>query len=425
VERIQPSTLTGPRAFFTAFDHRIVDRSANLDELQRDCERKLKLLLLLKSQVVCSATHLKSTVAWRIFSKYPFLLYDRHVLPALQEVKPKITDAFKAAPDVEKFYEEHVSAVVDWELVDNSAWFRDRFIEVLQDPQSLLRLQAPAISDSMVEEFVARHVQCRTLGREAVRNWAEGLPEEQFYVTLAFRELLYHVSGARVVNCEGALPQEDYVDYDIADLSQQRTRLSEEMVFMKIYIELVRDEMCQRPIPVDVIDLLEFEDVISLRAPLTDSGFQARYDELCQAALVMVRGEGGPLVENVQCLDKIRASLSDTFREILESEVARFAAKRRIEGGAFASAGASVALGLASLVPGLGPAATAAALSKDGTSIFFNIARFSRQPRRLHERVEARDRAIRNLAKRGVAADMVMVDAVRLLTDAISSRLRL
>lgn len=281
----------------------------------------------------------------------------------------------------------------------------------------------------MVNDFVARHGERQTLGRQSVRNWARHLPPEQFHVVLAVRELLYHLSGARVVHCESALPQEDYVDYDIADLSQQRTRLSEEMIFMKLYVELVRDELCERPIPIEVLDLLDFEDILKIREPLVDSGFCHRYDELTQAAVDMVRGGDHVgttgIIEDIERLESIRSALSETFRSVLEDEVTRFAAKRRIGAGPLASTLTSVALGLASFVPGLGPAATALALTKDGRSLFFNLTKFTKQPRVLHEHLQTRERTIQAIAGRGLAQDAVMVDAVRMLTDALSSRLRL
>ena len=426
MECIDPGTLTGPRVFFTSFDNRIVERTSDLDALQRDCERKLKLLLLLKSHVVCSAAHLRSPVAWRIFSQNPFLLRDQHVIPALQEVKSSVREAFRASEDVHRFYEDNVTAVVDWELRENSSWFKQRFIDALTDERSLLRLQAPAIDQELIDSFTERHANKPTLGRDAVYRWAVPLPEAQRNAVLAFREIAYHTSGARVVHCEGALPQEDYVDFDIADLSQRRTRLSEELIFLKIFIELVRDELQQRPLPVEVLDILGFEDIVALRTPFLDSGFRDRYDDLTRAAIDLGRMAGDELViEDVMKLDAIRAQLTQTFREVLEHEVAKFVATRRIRPTTLASSGASVALGLGGLIPGIGPLASLAALGKDGGGMMFNLVQFTGQPTTLYERIVDREQVLGALAKRGVGRDAVLVDAVQLLMRTLTQRLEL
>jgi hypothetical protein len=58
MERIDPKSLVGPRAYFTDFDHRIVERTRDLPRLRKAGERKLKGLLLVKGQIVCAAAHL-------------------------------------------------------------------------------------------------------------------------------------------------------------------------------------------------------------------------------------------------------------------------------------------------------------------------------------------------------------------------------
>ena len=80
--------------------------------------------------------------------------------------------------------------------------------------------------------------------------------------------------GARVVNCESALPQENYIDYDLSDLTQKRTRLSEDQILSKLFRELVFDSLQKRFLPVDMLDLLSFEDILKIRKPLLGSVFQ-------------------------------------------------------------------------------------------------------------------------------------------------------
>ena len=41
--------------------------------------------------------------------------------------------------DMEDFYIDHVNMVVDWELIPNTTWFRQRLLEALNDEQSVIR----------------------------------------------------------------------------------------------------------------------------------------------------------------------------------------------------------------------------------------------------------------------------------------------
>lgn len=70
-----------------------------------------------------------------------------------------------------------------------------------------------------------------------------------------------------MVNCESALPQENYIDYDLADLEQKRVRLTEEQVLWKLLVELILDSLQRAVIPVEMLDRLSFADVMKIRQP--------------------------------------------------------------------------------------------------------------------------------------------------------------
>jgi hypothetical protein len=74
MKRIDPQTFKGPRAYFTNFDYRIVERTRNREKLRQDIERKLKILLLTKNTIVCAASHLTSEFAYQLFRENPILL---------------------------------------------------------------------------------------------------------------------------------------------------------------------------------------------------------------------------------------------------------------------------------------------------------------------------------------------------------------
>ena len=123
------------------------------------------------------------------------------------------------------------------------------------------------------------------LGRETIDRASKGLPLKYRRLLQAYRKLLYHVSGARVVNCESALPQENYIDYDLADLQQRRDRLSEEQVLWKLLVELVLDSLQRAVLPIEMLDAISLEDVVKIREPLLASNFQQKYDELIRSVV--------------------------------------------------------------------------------------------------------------------------------------------
>ena len=130
MRRVKPETIRGPRAYFTDFDHRIVDRTRSLATLRQKGERKLKALLLLKGQIVCAASHLSTRFAYGFFKENPILLTSGSILPAFRSDKKDFSELFARKRFKEKnsaiqFYKDHIQKTVDWELDKNSMWFRD------------------------------------------------------------------------------------------------------------------------------------------------------------------------------------------------------------------------------------------------------------------------------------------------------------
>lgn len=384
--------------------------------------------------MVCAASHLKSPIAQEIFRKNTFLLKEGHVTPALRESVESIHEAFRvstdspfvATEDVAKFYDEHVADVVTWNLEENSNWFRDRFIEELRNPRSVVRLNAKGLTEESVSEFIALSAGKPLIDRQLVTTWTQSMDSEDRDVLLAFRELIYHVSGARVVNCEGSLPQEEYLDFDLTDLSQKRTRLNDEMVFWKIFVEQALHTLQMRSLPVELLDVLDFADVLAIRQPLLDSDFQAKYDELTRTAISLAR-EGAPLlVESVERLEVIRSGIEKTFNEIFDKELPHFIRKKsRVSAQELVSNSVSVGLGLLGLIPGVGTAASAISLAKDSTALYFNVVDFRATPQSLLEVVARREEAIRKLATRRPLEETLMYDMVDLLFSTIRERIKL
>ena len=329
--RLLPNTLTGPRAYFTGFDHRIVARSGSREgEIQRQVERRLKLLLMTKSVVVCAASHLKSPVAVRIFQQCPELLSQKHILPALRDDKHSLAAEFRENADLAKFYDGIVVAAVNWNLAENSAWFREKFLAELTSTESVVNRNISPSGAAAVAELSGRIQKMTMLDRQVIENTAATLSEHDRLLLLAYRDLVYHISGARVVGCEGVLPQEEYMEVDVAAPTQHRPRLTEAEMLWKFVVELVLDSLQRELLPIDMLDQITFKDVIAMRQPLSESHFRASYDDLIRSTMTGFSNENnGRVVLDVDQLAAVHGKLRETFQLVVAKEVPDWLRRKR------------------------------------------------------------------------------------------------
>ncbi len=434
MDRIYPVEFKGPRAYFTAFDYRIVARTSNLDRLRREVERKLKALLLLKSTIVCAASHLASAFAYDIFRGCPQLLSEGVIIPAFREDKKELEELFRkkrfaGKDDALLFYEEHIVKTVNWDLRENSGWFRERFAAELADEASMIRRNLGDISSQSVSDLLEVVQSSQILTRSQVDRFASTLPRHQRRLLLNYRELIYHMSGSRVVNCESSLPQENYIDYDLADLSQHRTKLSEGQILWKLFIEAVLESFQRAMLPVELLDALSFEDILLMRRPLLDSSFQEEYDRLISTAVSAVAEPGERLLD-LQQLEEVRTKLSSSFAAVIEQEAPAFMKKQFHESTKeLRSVSSSVALGLLGFIPIVGPAFGAIGVIKDTPSLIFNVgqAYHSRDSiSSVREYVDFKQQLLEHSIEHSQITDKsTMLDMVQMLLSIIRQRMEL
>lgn len=432
MKRIDPQTLVGPRAYFTDFDHRLVARCRNLDLLKKRGERKLKVLLLLKGRIVCAASHLATKFAYDFFRAHPSLLTSEAITPAFRADKTDISELFTrkrffGRDDAVHFYSDHVRSTVTWQLEENSGWFRDRFIADLQDEKSVLRRHFGKEYGNEIASLLNNIQKESLLGRETVDHAAKGLPLKYRRLLQAYRELLYHVSGARVVNCESALPQENYIDYDLADLQQRRARLSEEQVLWKLLVELILDSLQRAVLPVEVLDFISFEDVIKIRQPLMASDFQRKYDELIQVVVAPL-GANHFNILSIDELERIRSDLAQTFNEVIHKELSNFLKKKALQGSKqLASISSSVALNLVGAVPGVGLVASAVGVLKDTPALLFNIGQTYNSVRAIYDLqmyYDNKEKALdKEIERHDISEKAPLHEMVELLTAVLAQKI--
>lgn len=452
MKRINPTSFNGPRAYFTDFDYKIVRFKDDKEKYRKEVERRLKILLLTKNTIVCAASHLTHEFVYNLFKDNPILLTEGMILPALRRDMDHITDYLEEriiekkqpfAQDLEikndlkenmkAFYRDHVNKVVNWELIENTTWFKTTLLRLLKNEHSVIRRNLLSLSkrnlDSLLNEIERNKILTREIILKGISSW----PTKEQRILLNFVNLIYHMSGARVVNCESALPQENYIDYSLTDFFKHRATLSDTQVFLKIFFELAFEILHKNALSVDLLDLLSFEDINHLREPIEKSSFRKKYDELIQKSIqIMMKSENNleDVVYDIKKTGEILDQISKTFEEIFKQELPEFLKKKYKETTKeLWKSTLSIGIGIAGLVPYLGNIATPLSLFQSLREIFVNLKQSFRSKREIHNYnlyLKNKEKRLRQLIEKyPISEKSILLDILDLLVKTISTKFKL
>jgi hypothetical protein len=440
MERIDPTNFQGPRVYFTDFDYRIVQFKHRKEVYRREVERRLKIILLTKNTVVCAASHLTHEFAYNFFKDNSILLTKNMVLPALRRDKERATDYLEGKrierslkENMKDFYRDYVNKVVDWELIENTAWFRENLLKALKDELSIIRRNLINLPkgklDILINEIEKNDILTRELILESISTWSS---REQKTI-LDYTNLIYHMSGARVVNCESALPQESYIDYSLTDFSEHRVMLSDTQVFLKIFFELAFENLYRNALPVELLDILSFEDVYYLRKPLENSSFRRKYDKLIQTSGQIIRDSethSGVVLYDIEKPLEILEQISKTFGEVFKKELPEFLKKKHKETTkGLRKSTLSLGLGVAGFVPYVSSIASSLSLPSTSREFFINLNQWFRSRKEMDDYnlyLKNKEKALHQMIEKYTISERsTLLDAFDLLTNTISARLKI
>jgi hypothetical protein len=341
MERINSINLTGANAYFTNFDNRIVSTTTNVEGLKKSVERTLKVLLLTKNNVVCAASHLTNDFTYQLLSENKILLEKQLIIPAFRADKTEISELFISKKIKESkrkkyidFYKDNVSKTVLWELLPNSNWFRDTFVQGLKTKGSVIQKNLKSLTDKQLSLLIEEVSQKEVLDRDTIDVLSKDFDNETRLILRNYRELVYHMSGARVVNSESTLPQENYIDYSLTDFRNRNIQLSELQVFWKIFIELLYEALNKPKLSEELLDILSFEDIANIRQPILETNFVENYNNFYKVAVSSISKKNeNDILFDLKELMKIKYNLEDSFKEVFEKELKSYFKKRAISGG--------------------------------------------------------------------------------------------
>ena len=215
------------------------------------------------------------------------------------------------------------------------------------------------------------------VGRNDFENLTIPISERTRQSLIQYRDLMYHVSGARVVNCESVLPQENYLDYDLLEGRPINfPRVSEEYLLGKLLFETVFSSL-GRPFVFDnILRHIPFEAVLEIRQPLAETNFNSYYSNLFSASLGTISGdgEGERTLFNLDELATAHEKIRRTFTEVTSLTKGHFfQEKNKTEQESILTQSMTVGLGIAGAIPGVGLISSAISVLKDSPALILNV----------------------------------------------------
>lgn len=329
-------SLSGPRTYFTLLDNNNLRAYSDHEKYFSEVEDALKVFLLTKDKIVIAASHLASNEAFHFFEGKERLFEEGIVLPALRSefssfeemYASKYSDLDSAIP---KFFGSNIKEVIPWDLKANSGWFHDRIKEEYQNPNSVFRnyLRTEGHESSFLN-IIEKHLSNAEkkdsyFSREKLTEDIESHFPDNIVVGInQWIDLLYYISGSRVVRCENFVPQENLISYNLATMSTGRHILSESEIFHSIVIMLVLNSFYSHAYPVNIIKNLSISDILNLRNENSErsAAFRKKYEE-CLAICETERtaNEKESLLKNLSELRGLAEDVKNSFSEniIIES----------------------------------------------------------------------------------------------------------
>ena len=327
IKELMPENLTGPRSYFTDIDP-VVPGSDSIEAI-----RKLKLQLLTKETIIIAASSLFHDIWYKLLKDDKGLvdcLRNGILIPAIRDSFGGVSGFFaeKNYPtDNENFFINNLLCYVTWSLKANTNWFKAKYMEGFDNPNSVLRKaaslsddQASIIRNKLSLLIEAEDVGSRFLQRPHIEQVSKLVQEGAGNILIEYANLVYSISGSIVVNAEGHFPQSDLSNVSI--VGNERL-LKDENIFWDIYVEAVFTLLGSAiRITPDRLDNFKFEDILKIRKEFFNIGFPGDYDALLKSVKENVDIEDpDKLILHAHEIAELAAKLLAAFSERVKSEL--------------------------------------------------------------------------------------------------------
>ncbi len=322
--KINPNELTGARTYFTGFDNKsyVTKDKSKKEEI---LERTLKVLLLTKNTIVFGASHLKSDLALNLLDKEPKLFEKGIIIPALRNEHNG--DLAKATGN-NQLQNNIFNKYVGWDLEDNTSWFKEQIKLGFQNEKSLLRNNLIYTQRNDIEKIINYINSKDYFDRETSNDKLKKmLNQEDLKSFDLYQNMVYNISGARVVNCESSLDQENMIyDYSLSDIENKKIFLSDIEIFHRMFVEQIFNSMNQTTSAFDInfLDALKFEDILDLREKIDSTNFINKYNELILKSSLLVEKRDFIDFHSLEELIAISNEIHKNFKQDIEQEAEKY-----------------------------------------------------------------------------------------------------
>ncbi len=340
-----PESLKGPRTYFSLIDRNNPNLKNNWNQYKDDLDRVLKILLLTKDTIVIAGSALCNEKALDYFSEdeYKSELFSKGI------IKPAIRSQFKTfeqvfydrintrkeniLQSVEDYFSDVITEIVPWDLKDNSGWFGQRMLEQINDENSFLRNSLESdvnevkkfieITETEIAKSENDYFNRDRYRKEVTRQ----LNSESSHKISQFIDLLYFVSGSRVVNCENYVPDEILTYYNNSIFNHEELQVSENTIFIDILVNLILDNLYENYFSPNLIDNISFKEILQLRETnkTKSKAFREKYDECLRVSgnLSNFQDKEGLILRLEEMLE-LSDNLKYQFKENVTDEIQSF-----------------------------------------------------------------------------------------------------
>lgn len=435
-DRLTNSDIKGAKSYFTGFDNRLLSRmsKSQIEKHLLYVERKLKLQLLTNNNILFGATQMTNTHTYNFFKKHPILLNQGLLIPTLRSDKNGFEDLFfekrikkELKNERVEFYNNNTKLVADWDLFDNSNWFKENFLYELKTQNSVLRRNLFNIEQTKIDQLCSEIENSKVLSRKVInQNIIQFKPSEKKAI-LNFRELLYHISGARIMECESLVPQEELIDYSLTDLKNRETILNEYQIFNKIFLSLASETLKLKIVKIDLFDYLDFSDILIIRQIIDNNKFRENYQSFLKLVVQgFEKNEPKEILMHHEEIMRLHQTLKNEFKDRIDIEIQYFLKKMKNKkvlksGIEFGKGAVSIALGVASIAE---PLYTFIGIAKDSPSTIINVTQMTTTKTELDKKlnyVQQKKKLMTSIIDKGdFKNETMLLDMISLLSNYIS-----
>lgn len=388
---VKAEDLRGPRVYSTDLAASLYDPNDEVNCLLV-AARALKIKIITRGLVTLNCAHLVSPFGVRLLETYPDLVTGDAILPAFRTDKSNLADyvedaqIFEKVGITEKRLGDHIASVsakvrqvIPWELADVGDRFRDMIVVGLRDDQSRISRQLDrehGFSRDNRDKVASEIASLNFSTSSTIRDYVAKLPKGPKTPIDRFVTACYHMVGTNVVHCETGTdlsPLSNFKMEDILLSGQQNADLTDEAIFLELFLATALDKIQALAIPSQIVDSLSFEHVHLLSGALRKAGFQEKYDQVVQTCLeAMSKTDKRAALEAIEPEDIATAvsELAGAFEQEVAAEIPKYWTNAAAEAKSEAyQAGTDLAGDAAGAVPILGNVVSVAGAMRNASNL--------------------------------------------------------